>query len=99
MASLTSTMASSSSSVSGSAPGVSNVSHGLNPAAAPNLTPVLASPSSSSNQECASSSACTQLDALVSKHSFPEDLSKGLEAVKREEHEKRVSEICIYCTY
>lgn len=62
--------------------------------------PLLASPgraaaaaataaASGSSGSSGSSSSC--LDALISKHSFPEDLDRGLASVRKEEHEKRVS--------
>lgn len=51
----------------------------------PLAKPVLASPSQMESAESRST-----LDGLVSKHSFPEDLEKGLANVRKDDHEKRV---------
>ena len=52
----------------------------------PLAKPVFASPSQIEEESASSVTA----DALVSRHAFNEDLDKAKEAIKREEHDKRI---------
>ena len=47
--------------------------------------PVFLSPS-----QMDSASDTNQIEALLSRHSFPDDLEKSLNVAKKEDHEKRV---------
>lgn len=51
---------------------------------------IYSSPSQGQMEMALDAHAKSQLEALIAKHSFPEDLDKALQQLRREDHEKRI---------
>ena len=79
-----------SSSASTTAPSGSQTTSSHHPAPSNRTQAIYSSPTSNQMDTALESASKSQLEALIAKHSFPQDLDKALAQLRAEDHEKRV---------